>query len=92
MAYIRLNGIVVAVGLPGEGAAVQVDVFWTVVQAKTLTGSYVGNRLDAIEALRIAADGHVQCPIQIRPFSMLRQVLEAMETGDITRRIVLDSK
>ena len=90
MTYIRPKGVVVAVGLPPEGAIIQADVFWTVVQAKTLTGSYVGNRLDTIEALRIAANGHVHCPITIRPFSALSEVFKAMEAGNVTGRIVLD--
>jgi propanol-preferring alcohol dehydrogenase len=90
MAYIRPGGTVVAVGLPREGANLQADIFWTVVQSKTLTGSYVGNRLDAIEALRIAAAGHVKCPIVIRPFRELNKTFEEMEEGKLEGRVVLD--
>jgi len=90
MAYIRPNGVVVAVGLPSEGAALKADIFWTVIQCKTLTGSYVGNRLDAIEALRIAAEGHVKCPIRLQPFSALGRVFGEMEEGNVTGRVVLD--
>jgi len=90
MAYIRPNGVVVAVGLPREGAVLRADVFWTVIECKTLTGSYVGNRLDAIEALRIAADGHVKCPFKLQPFSALDQIFGEMEAGNVTGRIVLD--
>jgi propanol-preferring alcohol dehydrogenase len=71
MEYIRPAGTVVAVGLPPAGAYVKADVFFTVLHNKTLTSSYVGNRLDANEALQIVADGHVKCPIVIEPFVSL---------------------
>lgn len=90
MAYIRPKGVVVAVGLPSDGAAVKADVFWTVLQAKTLVGSYVGSRLDAIEALRIAAEGHVKCQIKIQPFNTLSEVLEQLDQGKLQGRVVLD--
>lgn len=92
MAYIRPKGVVVAVGLPSDGASVKADVFFTVLQAKSLVGSYVGNRLDAIEALRIAANGHVKCTIKVQPFNTLSEVLEQMDEGKLQGRVVLDCK
>jgi propanol-preferring alcohol dehydrogenase len=92
MSYIRPKGVVVAVGLPSDGAQVKADVFWTVLQAKTLVGSYVGSRLDAIEALRIAAEGHVKCQIKVQPFETISDVLKDMEEGKLQGRVVLDRK
>lgn len=90
MEYIRPRGTVVAVGLPPEGAYVKADVFWTVLYNKTLTSSYVGNRQDAIEALRIVADGHVKCPIVVEPFDSLESVYSRMVKGQLSGRAVLD--
>jgi D-arabinose 1-dehydrogenase-like Zn-dependent alcohol dehydrogenase len=53
--YVRPHGTVVAVGLPP--GKIQADIFWTVLTSKRLVGSYVGNRQDADEALRITATG-----------------------------------
>jgi len=63
------------------------DVFWrvlgplrhadtcrTVFQMKRITGSYVGNRSDAIEALQFAADGKVKCVFKTLPLSDLPKV------------------
>lgn len=90
MEYIRPRGVVVAVGLPPTGAAVKADVFFTVLFNKTLTSSYVGNRKDAIEALEIAANGHVKCPIVIEPFENLQSVYDRMVEGKLAGRVVLD--
>lgn len=44
------------VGLPGN-CKVEVDVFWTVLKALKIVGSFVGNRTDAIEALSFVEQG-----------------------------------
>ncbi|KAL1412993.1 alcohol dehydrogenase [Vanrija albida] len=90
MEYIRPFGTVVAVGLPPAGAYVKADVFFTVLHNKTLTSSYVGNRLDCNEALAIAAAGHVKTPIKVVPFKALDSVYEEMAKGTIIGRAVLD--
>lgn len=90
MEYIRPRGSVVAVGLPPAGAYVKADVFFTVLHNKTLTSSYVGNRLDANEALQIVADGHVKCKIVVKPFAEIEAIYEDMEAGRLPGRAVVD--
>jgi propanol-preferring alcohol dehydrogenase len=51
--YLRPHGALVAVGLPPD-TYIKANVFWTVLKALRIVGSYVGNRQDAIEALDFA--------------------------------------
>jgi hypothetical protein len=90
MAYIRPAGTVVAVGLPSREATIAANVVMTVLQKKRLIGSMVGTRLDVIEALRIAAEGHVKSAIQVRPFAELQNTFTEMIKGTLPGRVVLD--
>ena len=49
-----------AVGLPAQ-ATLDASIFFTVFKSITIHGSYVGTRQDALEAIEIAATGHVKC-------------------------------
>lgn len=90
MAYIRRGGYVIGVGLPADGAVFQTDLLGTVAQRKNFVTSFIGNRLDAIEALQVAADGHVVAPIRVVPFDQLNATYEEMRQGKISGRVVLD--
>ena len=90
MAYIRPGGAVVAVGLPGDGAMFKTSILLAVVQKKRFLTSYVGNRLDAIEALQAVADGQVTVPIVVKPFDALNETYDLMTKGKIQGRVVLD--
>ncbi|CAD5224046.1 unnamed protein product [Bursaphelenchus okinawaensis] len=87
--YVRTRGTVVLVALPRE-AKVPVDVFWTVVRAITVKGSYVGSRQDTDEALKFLQRGLVNIPVQVLPLEELSNVFEKMHSNKITGRVVLD--
>ncbi|KAL8291623.1 hypothetical protein RQP46_001881 [Phenoliferia psychrophenolica] len=87
--YLRPHGTLVAVGLPPD-TYIKANVFWTVFKALRITGSYVGNRQDAIEALDFASRGKVKAQISIEPLANLESVYHRMETGQISGRIVLE--
>ncbi|KAK4699346.1 hypothetical protein P7C70_g6912, partial [Phenoliferia sp. Uapishka_3] len=76
-------------GLPPD-TYIKANVFWTVFKALRITGSYVGNRQDAIEALDFAARGKVKAQISIEPLKNLESVYHRMENGGISGRIVLE--
>ncbi|KAF8178270.1 mannitol-1-phosphate dehydrogenase [Pholiota molesta] len=86
--YLRENGRLMAVGLPGK-ATLNASIFFTVYKAITIHGSYVGNRQDAIEAISIAATGAVKCHYQLKKLQEIEQVYEDMLKGTIAGRIVL---
>jgi len=87
--YLRENGRLMAVGLPGK-ATLDASIFFTVFKSITIHGSYVGNRQDAIEAVDIAASGGVKCHYQKLHLTDIAKVFEDMTTGKIAGRIVLD--
>lgn len=87
--YLRSRGTLVAVGLPGD-TAIKANVFFTVFRSLRIVGSYVGNRQDCIEALDIAARGKVKTEYKTLGLSDLPKVYDAMHSGNLTGRIVLD--
>ncbi|AEY94735.1 FAAR084Wp [Eremothecium gossypii FDAG1] len=88
--YVRSNGTVVLVGLPG-GAKCKSDVFNHVVKSVSIVGSYVGNRADTREALDFFARGLVQCPIKVVGLSELPDIYGKMERGEVAGRYVVDT-
>ncbi|RPA88165.1 putative alcohol dehydrogenase 1 [Ascobolus immersus RN42] len=88
--YVRSDGVVVCVGLPGHGALIKADVFQTVARMVTIRGSYVGSMLDAQEAVDFFARGLIKCPTQIKKLEDLPSVYDDMKAARITGRIVLD--
>jgi len=49
----------------------------------TIKGSYVGNRLDAQEAIGFFARGLIHAPFKVGKLSELTQVFQLMEEGKI---------
>jgi len=86
--YLRDNGRLMAVGLPGK-ATLDASIFFTVFKSITIHGSYVGNRQDAIECLDIAASGAVKVHYKLLPIDELENVYRDLGEGKITGRIVL---
>lgn len=88
--YVRANGTVVLVGLPG-GAYCKSEVFSQVVRSTSIVGSYVGNRADTREALDFFARGLVKSPIKIAGLSELPDIFDKMQKGEIVGRYVVDT-
>lgn len=88
--YVRPRGTVVCIGMPKE-AQIKASVFDVVVRMLSIKGSYVGNRADANEAVEIFRAGLVKAPVTVVPLSKLSEVFDAMASGDIIGRYVLDT-
>ncbi|KAJ1548275.1 alcohol dehydrogenase [Cladochytrium tenue] len=73
ISYVRPAGVLVPVGLPPD-ASISLDVFWSVFETKRVVPLYVGNRLDAIESLQLAADGLVRVMYQTQKLSDLPSI------------------
>lgn len=86
--YLRAHGTLVCVGLPTD-AWIRADVMLTVSKALRITGSFVGNRQDAVEALDFVARGLVMPRIAIEPLDRVASVFERMEKGLISGRVVV---
>ncbi|CAD5212524.1 unnamed protein product [Bursaphelenchus okinawaensis] len=87
--YVRTRGTVVLVALPRD-AKITLDVFFTVVRAITVKGSYVGTRQDTDEALGFFARGQVKIPTEVVPLSELPAIYDRMQKYQINGRVVLD--
>ncbi|TFK64155.1 GroES-like protein [Pluteus cervinus] len=87
--YLRPTGTLVAVGMPGGAATLEVPVTLLIAKSLTILGTAIGNRQDAIEALSIAASGKVKCWYQVKPLEDLNQVLDDLLAGKVAGRIVL---
>lgn len=88
--YVRTNGTVVLVGLPGN-AYLKASVFDIVVRSLSIRGSYVGNRADTTEAIDFYSRGLIKCPIKIVGLSELESVFHLMKEGKILGRYVVDT-
>ncbi|KAJ3160508.1 alcohol dehydrogenase [Geranomyces variabilis] len=91
ISYLRPWGTLVTLGLPKKGSIIPADIFTVVMQRLTIRGSIVGTRTDAIEALDFAARGLVKVHLETKGLSEIKDVLEEMEQGKISGRIVLDT-
>jgi alcohol dehydrogenase, propanol-preferring len=85
---VRRKGTVSLVGLPpGEFPT---PVFDVVLKRITIRGSIVGTRRDLTEALAFAAAGKVKAHIHRARLEDVNTVFEALESGRVDGRIVLD--
>ncbi|GMF60923.1 unnamed protein product [Phytophthora fragariaefolia] len=89
LSFLRPHGAVVLVGLPKD-TYITAEVFGSVLNSHRIIGSYVGNRQDSIEALKLAAAGDVTTTYTIEKLDNLPSVFERMAAGKLAGRIVLD--
>jgi propanol-preferring alcohol dehydrogenase len=89
LSFLRPHGAVVLVGLPKD-TYITAEVFGSVLNSHRIIGSYVGNRQDSIEALKLAAAGDVSTTYSIEKLDNLPSVFERMAAGKLAGRIVLD--
>lgn len=75
--YVRSRGTIVAIGLPAH-AQLKAPVFDTVVRMIKIKGSYVGNRLDAKEAVDFFTRGLIKVPFRVVPLSDLPKIFALM--------------
>ncbi|KAF5368766.1 hypothetical protein D9615_010408 [Tricholomella constricta] len=87
--YLRFTGTLVAVGMPGQNAMLNVPVTLLIGKSLTILGSAIGNRQDVAEALQIAAQGKVKCQYQVRELAELNEIFDELEDGKVAGRVLL---
>ncbi|KAF1783922.1 Polyketide synthase, enoylreductase domain [Phytophthora cactorum] len=85
LSFLRPHGAVV-----WWDTYITAEVFGSVLNSHRIIGSYVGNRQDSIEALKLAAAGDVSTTYTIEKLDNLPSVFERMAAGKLAGRIVLD--
>ncbi|RJE27332.1 alcohol dehydrogenase [Aspergillus sclerotialis] len=89
---LRFNGTVVCVGVPEHDPQPISTAFpgKLITTHATITGSAVGNRTEAIEALNFAARGVIKSHFRTEKMEALTSVFKEMEEGKVQGRVVLD--
>lgn len=85
---VKAGARVVAVGLPVD--KMDLNIPRLVLDGIQVVGSLVGTRQDLQEAFQFAAEGKVVPKVALRPVEDINEILEEMEEGKITGRMVID--
>jgi len=64
--YLKFTGTLVAVGVPAGPAKLEIPIMLVIAKSLRIIGTMIGNRIDADEALAIAALGKVKCKHEVR--------------------------
>ncbi|KAJ5395116.1 uncharacterized protein N7487_009419 [Penicillium crustosum] len=90
--FLRFGGTLVCVGLPaGEQKPIaSASPGGLIAKQLKIMGSAVGNRVDAVEVLDLAARGVVHVHIQTVPMEGLSQIFQDMKAGSLMGRAVID--
>ncbi|THU98684.1 NAD(P)-binding protein [Dendrothele bispora CBS 962.96] len=89
LSYLRSTGTLVAAGMPGGEAMLNVSIALIIAKCLNIVGTLTGNRQDIAEALDIAAQGKVKCVYSIRELSEVNDVMSEMKAGKITGKVLL---
>lgn len=85
---VKAGARVVAVGLPVD--KMDLDIPRLVLDGIQVIGSLVGTRQDLQEAFQFAAEGKVVPKVTLRKIEEINDIMEEMEQGKFTGRMVID--
>jgi propanol-preferring alcohol dehydrogenase len=87
-ASLRPGGRLVCVGLPGDGATLQVPIFETVLHGISVIGSIVGTRQDLTEVFALHAAGRTRVIAEPRSLEDVNDGFDEVLTGRADARLV----
>jgi len=87
--YLRPTGTLLAVGMPGGDAMMNLPIVAIIAKSLHILGSSVGNRQEVNEALNVAALGKVKCEHEVRELEDINKIFADMEAGRLMGRVVL---
>jgi S-(hydroxymethyl)glutathione dehydrogenase/alcohol dehydrogenase len=93
-AAVRRGGIVVAVGLPPEGATAELPASDLAREEKVITGSFYGScspQVDMPMVLDLYMDGHLPLDRLVSrtyPLEEINEAFAAMNAGDVARAVI----
>ncbi|MFJ7666625.1 alcohol dehydrogenase AdhP [Lysinibacillus sp. NPDC097195] len=85
---VKAGARVVAVGLPVD--SMDLNIPRLVLDGIQVIGTLVGTRQDLQEAFQFAAEGKVVPKVALRKIEEINDIMEEMEQGKITGRMVID--
>uniref|UniRef100_A0AC34PUW7 Enoyl reductase (ER) domain-containing protein n=1 Tax=Panagrolaimus sp. JU765 TaxID=591449 RepID=A0AC34PUW7_9BILA len=90
MNYIRKTGTIVLVGLPII-TTFSIDMHQAILKCIQIKGTQLGTREDFAEAMDFLSRGLVQIPLKVHGLTELPALLDDLDNGKVTGRIVLDT-
>ncbi|KAF9262435.1 NAD(P)-binding protein [Marasmius fiardii PR-910] len=87
--YLRKTGTLVAVGVPGGGAELNVPIRLLIGKLLNIVGTLVGTQQDMEEVLKLAAAGKIRCKVDIRKLEDVNQVMDDLLAGNVQGRVVM---
>jgi len=85
---LRRGGRLVCVALPAHDAALQVPIFDTVINGKSVIGSIVGTRNDLADVFALHAAGRTKIVAVERKLDEVNESIEDVLSGEVPARIV----
>ena len=85
---LRRGGRLVCVALPADGAAMNLPIFDTVINGKTVIGSIVGTRNDLADVFALHAAGRTKVIAVDRKIDEVNQSIDDVLTGRVPARVV----
>ncbi|BCS28422.1 putative secondary metabolism biosynthetic enzyme [Aspergillus puulaauensis] len=90
LSYLKFNGTLVCVGVPGEAKPIANSYPHLMVGKQlAIVGSNVGNRREAMETL-VMAKRVVTTPVRVEKMDNINEVFEGMQGGRLQGRVVID--
>lgn len=89
-ASLRRGGRLICVGLPGDGAKMNIPIFETVLKGISIIGSIVGTRQDLAEVFALHAAGRTRVIAETRNLDDVNEAIADVLSGQITARLVFD--
>jgi propanol-preferring alcohol dehydrogenase len=89
-AALRRGGRLVCVALPGDGGAMDIPIFDTVLKGISIIGSIVGTRQDLAEVFALHAAGKTRVISETRSLGDVNEAIAEVLSGKVPARLVFD--
>lgn len=87
---LRRGGRLICVGLPGDGATMEIPIFETVLKGNSIIGSIVGTRQDLTEVFALHAAGRTRVVAQTRSLDDVNEAIAEVLSGSVPARLVFE--
>jgi propanol-preferring alcohol dehydrogenase len=89
-ASLRRGGRLICVALPGDGGAINVPIFETVLKGISIIGSIVGTRQDLVEVFALQAAGKTRVIAETRSIEDVNEAMAEVLSGRVPARLVFE--
>lgn len=90
MKMLRVEGILVTVGLPSEGLSIELSPTTLIRQRKQIAGSLVGSISDTQKMLNFCAEHNITATIELITMDRINEAFDRIRSNDVRYRFVVD--